>query len=464
MGIVHAKDNSDLKMPQFGIPKAEINYDEIEESRSIPLDVPVRVDTISINGLSRTKDDIVEDATKDIFKSKNFREVLYNAHKARLKLETLSCFRNIAVHIDVSRGPKATPEGLDVTFQVKELKRVVGGVNTEVGNNEGSVVVGLRVPNAFGRGERVFVEYSYGSRKSNNFSVGAVKPLMGKYEPKISASVFQNVAEVAASGYKELERGFAVDFGLLSFANVRHNFQYKGSTRELGVLSKSSSFEVRENSGPTLKSALAHILTVDLRDDLIFPACGTLFQLNTEFAGIGGNIGFLKNDLYVQSNISVLKDVVIQGTLGGGFLKGIGNDMQIGMSDMFFLGGPLDLRGFQMRGIGPRADGDALGAEMYWSAGLHLFTPLPFRPGKGGFGDIFRTHFFVNAGNVATEKSEEKYVDQMSKNVRLSTGLGIAVRLGQMARVEINYCFPIKFSDGDQTQPGVQFGIGLQFS
>lgn len=44
--------------------------------------------------------------------------------------------------------------------------------------------------------------------------------------------------------------------------------------------------------------------------------------------------------------------------------------------------------------------GDYLGGEGYWAGGLHLYTPLPFRPGKGGFGDLFRTHFFLNAGNL----------------------------------------------------------------
>lgn len=44
--------------------------------------------------------------------------------------------------------------------------------------------------------------------------------------------------------------------------------------------------------------------------------------------------------------------------------------------------------------------GDYLGGEAYWAGGLHLYTPLPFRPGQGGFGELFRTHFFLNAGNL----------------------------------------------------------------
>jgi len=47
--------------------------------------------------------------------------------------------------------------------------------------------------------------------------------------------------------------------------------------------------------------------------------------------------------------------------------------------------------------------GCSLGANAYWSAAFHVYTPLPFRPGRG-FGDLFRTHFFVNAGSLNNVK------------------------------------------------------------
>lgn len=181
--------------------------------------------------------------------------------------------------------------------------------------------------------------------------------------------------------------------------------------RHTSVLSRTSSFDVRESSGPSLKSAIQHILSIDLRNDVIFPSCGSLTQLITEVAGLGGNVGFIKNELYVQGNYPLASDIVsdflqfvlftvtslklfyieffvsfdkfisikiniimislnsifsqvFQITASTGILKGIGNDMQIGLSDMFYLGGPLDMRGFQMRGIGPRVDSDAVGADV----------------------------------------------------------------------------------------------------
>lgn len=53
-----------------------------------------------------------------------------------------------------------------------------------------------------------------------------------------------------------------------------------------------------------------------------------------------------------------------------------------------------------MRGCGPRDNGDSLGGNTYWASALHVYTPLPFRPAKEGFGDLFRFHGFINAGNV----------------------------------------------------------------
>lgn len=72
---------------------------------------------------------------------------------------------------------------MEVTFSVKELKRVVGGITTQVGNNEGALIVGLRAPNMFGRGERIQVEYSYGSSKSDNFNIAFIKPFVGRHNP-----------------------------------------------------------------------------------------------------------------------------------------------------------------------------------------------------------------------------------------------------------------------------------------
>ncbi|XP_069685589.1 sorting and assembly machinery component 50 homolog isoform X1 [Periplaneta americana] len=477
MGTVHAKDVppeqtvEDVQSTSVGndIEDYKEHYPcgdgGTTEQRQINLDgVKARVDKIYVDGLCRTKDDIIIDTVKDLFKAKDFQEVIVGAHKVRGKLEGLGCFRNIGIFIDTSSGPDATPEGLEITFHVRELKRIIGGVNTLVGNNEGSLVVGMRMPNMFGRGEKLQTEYSYGSKKTSGFNLSYIKPIRGKFSQVFTSTIFQSGSEWPWSGYKQIERGLLLDFGFNSTPSMRHNLQWEGAWRDVSCLTRSAAFQVREQTGPSLKSSVRHILSLDCRDTPIFPTCGSLVKLTQELAGLGGNIGFVKNDLCLQGNWSILSDMVIQATLQAGFLTRISNNLNVSICDQFFLGGPLTLRGFQTRGVGPHRDGNSLGANAYWASGLHLFTPLPFNPGKGGFGDFFRTHIFVNAGNLG-----DVYLGQMPdlkevpKTVRLAYGIGVAVRLGQMARVELNYCMPVLFRREDQPHPGVQFGIGMHF-
>lgn len=97
-----------------------------------------------------------------------------------MKLEQLGCFKNVGVFIDTSKGPDSFEDGLEITFNVKELKRVLGGINTLVGNNEGSLVIGSNLPNTFGRGEKLQAEYTYGTKQSRGFNGTFIKPLHNK--------------------------------------------------------------------------------------------------------------------------------------------------------------------------------------------------------------------------------------------------------------------------------------------
>lgn len=49
-----------------------------------------------------------------------------------------------------------------------------------------------------------------------------------------------------------------------------------------------------------------------------------------------------------------------------------------------------------------------------------------------------------------------------TENVRCSAGGGIAMKLGDVARVELNFIMPLLFLRSDVLQQ-FQFGIGLQY-
>lgn len=67
---------------------------------------------------------------------------------------------------------------------------------------------------------------------------------------------------------------------------------------------------------------------------------------------------------------------VVQATLQAGFLTRISNSLNVGICDHFFLGGPLSLRGFQARGVGPHKDGNALGANVSVGYNIEVMSLL----------------------------------------------------------------------------------------
>jgi outer membrane protein insertion porin family len=124
------------------------------------------------------------------------------------------------------------------------------------------------------------------------------------------------------------------------------------------------------------------------------------------------------------------------------------------INDRFLLGGPTTIRGFEMWGVGPRVQGYAYGGEVYWAAGLHLFSPLPYL--KGQLFQRIRIHGFLNAGNLI-QYSERQWEDitnvlscvehllplrNLIKDTRASIGIGLHCRLG-VAQIEINYALPL---------------------
>jgi outer membrane protein insertion porin family len=258
------------------------------------------------------------------------------------------------------------------------------------------------------------------------------------------------------------------DLQFISSPHLQHRLQFETTWRQLGTLShRACAFDVRKESGHSLKSSIRHILTVDRRDDAVFPTEGSLLRVTQEYAGLGGDIGFFKNHVDLQANLPLpVADTVIQACFAAGVLGKIDPDKRTTIADKFFLGGPLNLRGFEMRSVGAQSEGCYLGSNAYWTCGLHLFAPLPFRPGAGGFGDLFRTHLFVNAGNLGDwnlATANRATFDEALRGLRLSYGLGVAFKLGGIARVELNYCVPVRSDRSDRPAPGLQFGIGVNF-
>ncbi|OQR74409.1 sorting and assembly machinery component 50-like [Tropilaelaps mercedesae] len=443
MGVMHAK--APLDNPVEGMADFEVGV------------APARVDRVHIDGVARTKNDVLAKAVQDLMDCTDFQQVLLRCSDVRRQLEILDSFKKIAVNIDTSKGPGASPNGYEVTFKVLERNRLIGGVNTLIGNNEGSMIIGAKLPNVAGRGEVIQTEYQYGTKHSSGFSLIASRPFLGRHNLRVTAAVYQQAADYPWNTFRECNRGLVAGVDLESMPGIHHSLQWQGVWRELNPLGITVPFPIREQMGHTLKSALKHTVTIDTRDNTILPASGYFFRLCQEFAGghLGGDISFIKHEAEHQANYSLFNDAVFQLASNAGHMTTEGN---YNICDKFFLGGPLGLRGFHLRGVGPHAETSSLGGTTYWASGVHLYTPLPLRRGHGFIGEYLRLHGFVTAGAICTGFKAERL-----KDPRVSAGLGLVLSMGHMARIELNYVVPLKHQPQDRTSGGLQVGIGMSF-
>jgi outer membrane protein insertion porin family len=140
------------------------------------------------------------------------------------------------------------------------------------------------------------------------------------------------------------------------------------------------------------------------------------------------------------------------------------------IADRFFLGGPLNIRGFQSRGIGPRSTSsagtyknDSLGGDLCFAAGFNLFTPFPFLRNY----DALKTHFFWNGGfllPVEPGTSNGQLLNKIASVTPSSTiGFGFTLRT-DMCRAELNWVHPVTMYNTDILSTSkLQFGIGMSF-
>lgn len=419
-----------------------------------------RVDRVDVGGLERTHDDYVNRAVRNLFRATTFNEVISEVKTSMQQLEKLGIFKSIRASIDVSRGPEASDSGYVVSFDGVELKRVTGKVGTEVGQNEGAVTGEISSPNVFGRGERLSLHGSYSNCKTTDINIKLTKPFyhtfLGDLQPESSIILSKFSAEYPWSKYRTEHLGLILDTSFMLPALVHHSVQAETSFRELNVTAKQVPLELRKHCGPRMATVLRYTATVDERDSSVFPTTGALLRSTNEVAGLfGGNIGYVSTNAHAELNVPLVRGLSLQLCGRAGIMTPSKMAPPVPINNLFTLGGPQSLRGFAMAGANEHIDGVAMGAHTYMALGAHLWSPLPFFS-RSGIANLFRLHLSLNCG-----KTDSFTLD--ARNLASSLSVGMAMSLGERARIEFNYCEPLTSRNAQYFMKGFQFGIGFDF-
>jgi len=239
--------------------------------------------------------------------------------------------------------------------------------------------------------------------------------------------------------------------------------------------------------GKTLTSALGYTLNYNTLDNNKNPTDGLLVSFAQDFAGVGGDVSFLKSTIDAKYYTPLVSDIVGIIHLQGGMLNELGNT-PLRMLDHFQMG-PNLVRGFAPNGIGPRdinpfGTMDALGGTKYWGASFELQMPFWFLPKEVGL----KGAVYADAGGLFDYKGPTAWTFTNEVNVpgcvrptvnppTAGTCLGLSYDPGNVVRTSVgvglvwaspfgplrfDYAVPITKGQFDRVQQ-FKFGGGTSF-
>ena len=416
----------------------------------------VFVERINISGNVRTLDRVVR---------REFRLVegdAFNASKirrSRERIEKLGFFKS--VEIDNERG--SDPDKAVINVNVEEQS--TGSLTFGAGFSSAAGPLGsieLRERNLLGKGQDLSLSFTI-SGANQQVDLSFTEPYflgepisagfdLFRTETNRNNSSFGVSSD--ARSFDEERTGGALRTGYDLVERWRQNWRYGYTRRNITDIDDDAALAIKDAEGTSDLSSLTHRLTYNSLDDSFDPTKGFRIFTENTFAGLGGDVTFLKNVLGADYYYPVAErwTVRVGGEVGNMF--GIGEDTRI--IDRFFVGSD-QVRGFESTGISARDEptGDPLGAKNYYSSTVELRFPL-------GLGDDLPIR-----GRVFTDVGASWSVDETGANVQESTSPRVAVGVGASWRsplgpLEVDLGFPIVKEDFDQEQL-FRFSFGTTF-
>jgi outer membrane protein insertion porin family len=217
------------------------------------------------------------------------------------------------------------------------------------------------------------------------------------------------------------------------------------------------------SQGRVITSLIGYDLAYNTLDNNRNPTSGMLAVLKQDFAGVGGDVQYLRTTLDARSYYEPIQDVIGVLRLQGGYIYGWGSD-GLRMLDHFQLG-PNLVRGFAPAGIGPRditpgTTNDALGGSMYWGTSVEFQTPLFFAPKEVGI----KLAVFADAGSVWNYKGPTSWLPPVpgatgetltvaGNNMFVNSSVGVGLLWASpFGPLRFDLAYPITKQTFDRTQ------------
>ncbi len=335
--------------------------------------------------------------------------------------------------------------------------------------------------------EAGFVRESFGAGVNIGFPISEFGRLGLNYTLRDDNVLVDSITSINISSANEVANFLSPD------AVANNSFTLTPTPTGFQLSAQLCDFQVRsidptcESRGQFLTSSFGYSLNFDTRNDYLAPSRGWKASFSQSFAGLGGDVKYLRSQFNGAYYKQLPFDLVGAAKLNIGYVDGWG-DNGVRLQDRFLRGGST-FRGFELAGVGPRFvtegnSGRAIGGKAYAVGAFEIAFPLPLPEQYG-----LRTAFFTEFGTVGLVDENDKvlnnnlptglgpgergsWVDynndgildqpvQDDLSLRLSAGLSINWN-SPFGPVQIDIAQPILREDYDRTE-SFRFSAGTQF-
>lgn len=375
--------------------RANPDTDTVDVTFNIREGQRVYVERINVIGNTRTLDNVIRREMM-LTEGDAFNRQL--VERSRNNLRALGFFKDVTV--EETRG--SSPDRSVVNVTVEEQPTGELSVGAGFSSVDSFVVnLGITERNFRGRGQNVVARVEWGSlRQQIDFRFTEPK-FLGR-DLRAGFDAFHSrydLSDYSSYDYRSTGGGLRLSYPLNPYTLFSTRYFLKSDEiivpRGFCVPGGQGSTALCDQVGDFLNSSAGYTLLVDRRNDPVRPTRGWTGSLRQDFAGIGGDVNYVKTEADVSAYWGISPEWVVTASASSGYVSGWGGDA-IRINDRFFKGGN-SFRGFETAGIGPRdlQTTDALGGNFYAIGTLELTVPngLPEEYG-------IRTSLFTDVGTV----------------------------------------------------------------
>ena len=372
----------------------------------------VYINKIDIIGNDRTDDEVIRRELEvdegDAFNSNKMKH-------SEKRIKDLGFFKKVSL----TKQPSDNPDKADIKIEIEEDRTgelsFGGGFSTADGP---LADIRFAEHNFRGKGQDLRAGVTYAKHRQE-YSFGLTEPYFLGLELMAGFDVYRVTrTRYLDASYDQQIHGLSLLMGYMLAENLSQLWTYTIQSDKVTRVKEHASRFLRAQARNSILSDIGHTLTYDRRDSKIDPTTGYCLSLNNEFAGLGGTIKYLKNQISGSHFYSFSDDWVLEASARYGIMVGLGKKTRI--ADRYILGGDT-LRGFSPGGVSPRdkTTKDALGGHQFYSGSLELTFPIGL-PNEFGV----KGATFSDVGSVW--QSKEKGPEVLDhKKPRASVGMGL---------------------------------------